>query len=121
MRVLVIGTEAERAQLRKVLEQGPVEVAGEAGSVAEGHAADVDALVIARSRERKEAVETLTAREAEVLDLLAQGLSNKAIATRLSISEHTVKFHLAAICAKLGAENRTDAVRLAVRRGLVVL
>ena len=65
--------------------------------------------------------EPLTAREVDVLDLLAEGLPNKVIAARLSISEHTVKFHVSAICGKLGAENRTDAVRRAVRRGLVTL
>ena len=65
--------------------------------------------------------EHLTPRELEVLDVLAQGLSNRAIAARLQISEHTVKFHISSIFAKLGAENRTDAVRLGVRRGLITL
>jgi DNA-binding NarL/FixJ family response regulator len=48
-------------------------------------------------------------------------LSNKAIAARLGISDQTVKFHVASIAGKLGAQNRTDAVRRAVRRGLVTL
>jgi DNA-binding NarL/FixJ family response regulator len=65
--------------------------------------------------------EPLTAREIEVLHLLAQGLANKAIAAALTISEHTVKFHVSAIYAKLGATNRTEAVSLGARRGLVVL
>jgi DNA-binding NarL/FixJ family response regulator len=65
--------------------------------------------------------EPLTAREAEVLDSLAQGLSNRAIAARLGISEHTVKFHLASIFGKLGATTRTGAVRRALRRGLIDL
>lgn len=65
--------------------------------------------------------EPLTVREVEVLELLADGLSNKAIAARLGISDQTVKFHVAAICGKLGAANRTDAVRRAIRRGLVSL
>lgn len=65
--------------------------------------------------------EALTARELEVLEVLAEGLSNRAIALRLHISEHTVKFHLASIFAKLGAENRTDAVRRGVRLGLITL
>jgi DNA-binding NarL/FixJ family response regulator len=56
-----------------------------------------------------------------VLELLAEGLPNKAIAARLGISDQTVKFHVAAISGKLGAANRTDAVRLAVRRGLITL
>src|SRR5919204_553800 len=65
--------------------------------------------------------EDLTAREREVLQLVAEGLANKTIASRLGISEHTVKFHVAAILAKLGAGSRTEAVHLGARRGLVVL
>ena len=65
--------------------------------------------------------EPLTARESEVLQLLAQGLANKQIAVALGISEHTVKFHGSAIYAKLGAASRTEAVSLAARRGLLVL
>jgi two-component system, NarL family, response regulator YdfI len=63
----------------------------------------------------------LTARELEVLGLLAQGLPNKTIAQRLIISEHTVKFHVGAILAKLGAASRTEAVTLAARQGLLML
>jgi ATP/maltotriose-dependent transcriptional regulator MalT len=65
--------------------------------------------------------EPLTAREIQVLELLAEGLPNKAIAERLQISDQTVKFHVASISGKLGAANRTDAVRRAVRRGLITL
>lgn len=65
--------------------------------------------------------EPLTAREREVLDLLAQGLSNKLIARQLTISEHTVKFHVSSTYAKLGASNRTEAVSHAARRGLISL
>jgi two-component system nitrate/nitrite response regulator NarL len=63
----------------------------------------------------------LTVREREVLGLVAEGLANKAIARRLGISEHTVKFHVAAILSKLGAGSRTEAVRLGAQRGLVAL
>ncbi|HTN52694.1 MAG TPA: helix-turn-helix transcriptional regulator, partial [Anaeromyxobacter sp.] len=66
-------------------------------------------------------VEPLTPREAEVLSLLAEGLSNRAIAARLGISEHTAKFHVGAVLGKLGAESRSEAVSLAARLGLVVL
>jgi DNA-binding NarL/FixJ family response regulator len=66
-------------------------------------------------------LDDLTAREHEVLTLVAVGLTNKAIAQRLGISDHTVKFHVAAVLAKLGAESRTEAVHLAVRRGLLSL
>ena len=65
--------------------------------------------------------ETLTPRELEVLRLLAEGLPNKAIALRLDISEHTVKFHLNAILGKLGAQSRTEAVVQAIRLGLVAV
>jgi DNA-binding NarL/FixJ family response regulator len=67
------------------------------------------------------AEEPLTAREREVLQLLAQGLANKQIAQRLTISEHTVKFHVGEVMAKLGAASRTEAVTRAARRGLLVL
>lgn len=66
-------------------------------------------------------IEPLTEREMQVLQLLAQGLANKQIAAALSISEHTVKFHVSSIYAKLGAANRTEAVRLGVQQGLVIL
>ena len=66
-------------------------------------------------------IDPLTDRELEVLQLLAQGKANKQIALDLAISEHTVKFHVSSIYTKLGAANRTEAVRLGVRRGLVLL
>ena len=66
-------------------------------------------------------VERLTARERDVLQRLAEGLSNRAIAGALGISEHTVKFHLASIFGKLGATTRTEAVRLGLRQGLVAI
>ena len=63
----------------------------------------------------------LTPREIEVLGLVADGLPNKAIAQRLSISEHTVKFHVNAVMSKLGAQSRTEAVTRATRMGLISL
>lgn len=63
----------------------------------------------------------LTGRESEVLQLAAEGLANKQIGLALSISEHTVKFHLSAIYAKLGVASRTEAIRAGARRGLVIL
>lgn len=65
--------------------------------------------------------ENLTAREIEVLQLMAEGLPNKQIASRLGISLHTAKFHVAQILAKLGATSRTEAVTLGARRGYVML
>ena len=63
----------------------------------------------------------LTARELEVLRMLAEGAANKTIAWKLAISEHTVKFHVASILAKLGASTRTEAVTVGIRKGLVLL
>lgn len=65
--------------------------------------------------------EALTPREAEILEMMTDGASNKSIAYRLDISEHTVKFHVASIFAKLGVNTRTEAVTQALRRGLILL
>ncbi|MBL8134839.1 MAG: response regulator transcription factor [Anaerolineae bacterium] len=65
--------------------------------------------------------ESLTAREMEVVGLIAEGLPNKSIARSLGISEHTVKFHVNAILTKLGAQSRTEAVVRATRLGLISL
>ena len=67
----------------------------------------------------EEPVEPLTAREMDVIEMLAEGLSNKAIAHRLAISEHTAKFHVNSILAKLRAGTRTEAVTRGIRLGLV--
>ena len=66
-------------------------------------------------------VDALTSREREVLKMLAEGLSNKEIASRMKISEHTVKFHTAQIFAKLGVSTRTEAVVQGIRQGLVMM
>jgi DNA-binding NarL/FixJ family response regulator len=131
MRVLLVGSPPERARLRAQL-NGSLEIAGEFATLAAARAADtgVDAVLVAEDAARSAPVsgddeagfeEALTAREVEVLELLAEGLPNKAIAARLGISDQTVKFHVASIAGKLGAANRTDAVRRAVRRGLITL
>ena len=66
-----------------------------------------------------EPTEEVTPREGEVLRMMAEGLGNKEIAARLAISEHTVKFHISSILAKLGAGTRTEAVTIGIRRGLI--
>lgn len=88
------------------------------------HPAEVEAMLPAiapASRPPAELTEPLTPRESEVLQMLASGLANKEIATRLAISEHTVKFHVASILGKLGAGSRTEAVSIGIRSGLVLL
>lgn len=65
--------------------------------------------------------EGLTGREQEVIQLLARGLQNKEIAAQLNVTERTIKFHVSSILAKLQAGNRTEAVRIAVDRGLISL
>lgn len=66
-------------------------------------------------------VEALSPRETEVLQMLGQGKSNKEIAARLNISEHTAKFHVASVLGKLGAATRAEAVSIGMRRGLILL
>ncbi len=67
----------------------------------------------------EEIVEPLTPREMDVLEMLAEGLSNKMVAHRLSISDHTAKFHVNSILAKLNAGTRTEAVTRGIRLGLI--
>ena len=148
MRVILIGRPADRDRLRPQLVAAGMEIVSEQREAPEGIArADVDAVVhVPAGTSRSNAIGTnfvpgatagaatvgaatvgdadldpLTARELEVLALVAEGLPNKMIATALGISDQTVKFHVAAIIGKLGAGNRTDAVRRAVRLGLVAL
>jgi DNA-binding CsgD family transcriptional regulator len=139
MRLLLVGTPDGRARLRAELDASSFTVVGEFTTMAEARASGIeaDAIVIATPVGRAftarpptlddsrtiddEFQEPLTPREIEVLELLAEGFPNKSIAVRLGISDQTVKFHVASICGKLGATNRTQAVRLAVRRGLLSL
>jgi DNA-binding NarL/FixJ family response regulator len=125
MRVLLVGAARDRDRVRSQLMAAGIVVLAEFEFLAEARAAaiPVDALVVAPlgSVDDPADVDPLTPRELEVLDLLAEGLSNKRIAARLKISDQTVKFHVAAICGKLGAVNRTDAVRRAIRRGIVAV
>ena len=123
MRVLLVGAAADRSRLRASLAERFIDVAGEFPTLAAARASNVpaDAIVVAPRSERVPFGEALTPREGEVLELLAEGLSNRTIAARLGISDQTVKFHLASISGKLGARNRTDAVRRAIRLGLVTV
>lgn len=119
MRIVLVGTPAQQRRLRLELASS-AEIVGETASLGAARRIPADAYVVAADADEEEAlVEQLTARETEVLTLVADGSSNKAIAARLGISDETIKFHLTSIFGKLGASNRTDAVRQALRRGLV--
>jgi len=131
MRVALVGTAVDRARLRAQM-NGSLDVVSEFATItaARESGIDVDAIVVAPQSstsastddsDEEPILEPLTAREIQVLELLAEGLPNKAIGERLRISDQTVKFHVASISGKLGAANRTDAVRRAVRRGLITL
>lgn len=131
MRVLLVGSPSDRARLRAELTAAGIAVVGEFDTVADARAGRgrADALVVADdvTRVHHRAAtdgtfnEPLTPREIDVLELLTEGLPNKSIAERLGISDQTVKFHIASILGKLGATNRTDAVRRALRQGLISL
>ena len=132
MRVLIVGPADARQRLRARLHES-LEVVAEFATVsaARESGAVADAIVMAgpddadregdTESERIALQEPMTRREQEVLELLAEGLPNKAIAAHLGISDQTVKLHVASISAKLGATNRTEAVRIALRRGLLTL
>lgn len=114
----IVGREASAAELRAAVlaaAEGLVAVpASRAGRILGGPGEPA-------ARDPEALPEPLTAREREVLELLGQGLSNRRIAERLLISEHTAKFHVASVLGKLGASTRTEAVSRGVRRGLITL
>jgi DNA-binding NarL/FixJ family response regulator len=127
MRVVLVGRPASRARLRARLPSS-IEVVGETSTLAGARELgfDADGWIVAPEEQSDEedsfvTPEALTPRELEVLALVADGLPNKAIAARLGVSDQTIKFHVASICGKLSAANRTDAVRRAIRRGLIPL
>ena len=113
----VLPRDATPDQLRAALEAA-------AAGLLVVHPSEVSAVLhapAALSSPISELPEQLTPREREVLQLISGGLGNKEIAGRLSISEHTVKFHVASILGKLGASTRTEAVSIGIRHGLVLL
>jgi DNA-binding NarL/FixJ family response regulator len=127
MRVIVIGNARQRRELHDLLEDSAPQVVAEFDTLAAARRSGVAAdAILMPARETaadddEASPEALTPREVQVLELVAEGLPNKTIAERLGISDQTVKFHIASISGKLGAANRTDAVRRAVRRGLIAL
>jgi DNA-binding NarL/FixJ family response regulator len=124
MRVVLVGPPARRRRIRAELPEG-IDVVAEAATLIDARAFgdEADAYLVAAetSAEADRLIEPLTPRETEVLALVADGLSNKAIAGSLGVSDETVKFHLGSIFGKLGASNRTDAVRRALRLQLIQL
>lgn len=134
MRIVLAGPQAGRDRLRRQLLDAGFDIVAEtdarpsptdgvpaADAIVEATSGGHASVLQNRALSADVAIEALTAREQEVLAHVAQGMSNKAIAEALGISDQTVKFHVAAIIGKLGASNRTDAVRRAIRRGLVVI
>jgi DNA-binding NarL/FixJ family response regulator len=122
--------EAMRAGVRAVLpgDSPAIQIVAALEAVAAGlivvHPGEAGAMFPSpqsASRPVAQLAEPLTPRESEVLQMLASGLANKEIAVRLSISEHTAKFHVASILGKLGAGSRTEAVSIGIRCGLVLL
>jgi two-component system, NarL family, response regulator YdfI len=124
--------EALRSGVRAILPRQAV--AGEIVAAIEAtvaglvalHPDAVEALLLAASSATRllpgsSQQQALTPREIEVLGMMAEGLGNKEIAWRLGLSEHTVKFHVSAIFAKLNATSRTEAVILGIRQGLILL
>jgi DNA-binding NarL/FixJ family response regulator len=120
---MIVGTTRERERLRRDADASGLVVEGEFETLGDARTAGMacDAILLPPRQPIEPADEPLTTREREVLGLLVGGLPNKAIAARLGISDQTVKAHVAAICGKLGALNRTDAVRRAIRRGLIAV
>jgi len=124
-------TEALRAGVRSVLPREATvgEIVAAVGAAAAGLVALspelVGALLPALSSASRALpptpIQALTPREVEVLGMLAEGLGNKIIARRLGISEHTIKFHVGSIFAKLNASSRTEAVTIGARQGLIML
>ena len=119
--------EALRSGVRAVLPStaSPAEILAAVEAAAAGLAVidpqELDALLAAGARAHPDGIQSLTPREIEVLRMMAEGAANKAIAWKLDISEHTVKYHVASIMAKLNAGSRTEAVTTGIRRGLILI
>jgi two-component system, NarL family, response regulator YdfI len=133
--ILALSIEAEPNWIAEALAAGirgviprdahESEIAAGIEAVASGlvvlHPEWADAAITRRATLARTQADPLSPREVEVLKLMGEGASNKAIAWQLQISEHTVKFHVNSILEKMGAGSRTEAVMLGVRRGLIPL
>jgi DNA-binding NarL/FixJ family response regulator len=129
--VTALRADAVRAGLRAILPRPstPAEMAVAIEAVAaglvvahpSGLAGHRGGAAVARSTPGGAARQSLTPREVEVLGMIAEGFGNRSIAARIGISQHTVKFHIAAILAKLDASSRTEAVTIGLRQGLIMI
>jgi two-component system, NarL family, nitrate/nitrite response regulator NarL len=117
IKVSLIGFDgAARSEVQRILERAGIVIVDEGDSPS-----DVAVVHVNGASEDQASVESLKSREGDVLELLAEGLSNRRVAERLGISEHTVKFHVASIYGKLGASSRAELIRRAARRGLITI
>ena len=139
LRVRLLGGSATaRHEIRAILEEAGIAIADDGASFDREPPASMPAVSIlagdeegeipasaeageSGATERATLIEPLTARELQVLELVAEGQSNREVAERLAISHHTVKFHLAAIYGKLGVTTRAELVRTGIRFGLIAL
>lgn len=110
----VLGYEAPSESNKFALEAGT-------SIVIELHHDDREETQRSSALDSESLIEHLTPREREVLELVAEGLSNRAIAERLGNSEHTVKFHVSSLLGKLGAVTRAELVGIAIRRGFIMI
>lgn len=136
---VLLAPQLTRSELRRALQSGvravlsrnvsPAELAAAIDAVSKGLAVitaeDLDVLLPTPGEmpvgDELALGEPLTARETEVLSMLAEGAGNKEIAARLHISEHTAKFHVSSILSKLGAATRAEAVSRGYREGLILI
>lgn len=124
-----LAADAPRAGVRGILprEAKPEEISAAIQACAAGlivmHRGALDSLLSTdeKQSELDSPDQILTPREIEVLRMIAEGLGNKEIASRLGISDHTVKFHISSTFAKLGASNRAEAATLGIRLGLIMV
>lgn len=111
----ILPREAEAEQIRAAI------LAAHSGLVLLGAEVSQALAKSVRTQLHPDPVENLTTRELEVLGMLAEGLSNRQIADRLRLSDHTIKFHISSILDKLGVSTRTEAVTAGLRMGLILL
>jgi DNA-binding CsgD family transcriptional regulator len=119
--LLVGGRSKPRDEHNSIHSEDPALILSAAAVLAAGYGILPEQAGMEEADEADQPAPQLSLRERQVASLLVEGASNKVIARRLNISVHTAKFHVNAVIAKLGAHNRSDAVTLALRSGVVAL